>query len=378
MLPEELIDGIVHLTSPSELLALCVADKRLHAICVPYIYDAVKIMHPEALVAFCEVVGSWPMLAKLVHRLKISFEEYSHSAPDAAQTNPLNQLQCRTTCATALGGLTKLLDFDIYGPMDLLPLLPPNSFPLLEAFASGFSKHIGPFLSAHTTIKHLQVGFLESIAHRRVQIPPVSLTVLETFYGPKVVARAVLPGSQVAAPAIIWETCALRDVCAEKCIMQLAQIQVPITELHNTMGGWDAPDPRRISEAMPNVEILRFENIRRDSSREHRETFLKALAAALPSFRSLGQIILEEQAQHPPLVDKTFDKEWALLQQWATLCPTLQDCTFLSGLRWHKSPDSGEWWPVNTVASTDCRKALGRWLRRAGLIPQKKDVEVAE
>ncbi|KAJ7115088.1 hypothetical protein C8R43DRAFT_1156271 [Mycena crocata] len=364
MLPEELIDDIVKRTPPSELLEFCRADRRMYRISIHHLYDTVNLKRPDALITFCEALVQRPMLSELVVALNIDFREYTRTAQNPARTNPLNNRRVRQQCATALSTLRNLTELSTLHATHLLPLLPP--FRVLESFRASFSHDIGAFLRAHPLLVAVHIGTLGRATHARVQIPPVHLPLLNTFLGPEVVARAVLPGSFVADPVIFWDAPAQRRMPAPACLARVIRARTPIIELSSILQGWcSQPDPRDLWVVDSTLEVLKLRSTVH-SAEVDQVAFLDALTQAVAGFERLTTLMLIEPP-HPrrPLGDATFDNEWELLQLWHGLCPTLAACQMLSGIRWERLPQNPvSWVPVNTPERVQPSPEFTSWMQR--------------
>ncbi|KAJ7134045.1 hypothetical protein C8R43DRAFT_956352 [Mycena crocata] len=354
-LPSEIIDEIVQHAPPRELLALCRADRRMYAIAITYVYRIVDIATPTALVEFCDALCAREVLVKLVTVLTISF---ANTADSQSRRNILNDRQRRATCATTIAKLHNLTELEITRAPYLLPLLPPDSFPHLRHFHATFTPHISHFLRGHPLLEALHIGYPQKHSQSRVQIPPLHLTQLRAFSGPEVLARAVLPGSRVTHPIIYWDPEPWRRAPAEKCIARLALVGSPVAALHSVMSGWDAPDPRAIAAALPDLVALEFQNL---GPPDRRVEFLDNLIAALPRFTRLRRLALYDEVQYPPWAESILDWEWEELDLWQTLCPSLEDCTLFSGIRWVRCPKRKMWLPAPTTDRVEEGESFLRW-----------------
>ncbi|KAJ7501108.1 hypothetical protein B0H11DRAFT_2375200 [Mycena galericulata] len=343
LFPTELLDEIAQRTPRRDLPALCGAgDRRVHAVCLPYLYKSVHIYSDAALERFCDTVRGNPDVSVLVKTLRIRILWATRA--------PILSKDRRVACATALGGLHALetLELELLADRNihLLPHLPRTAFPRLRTLIATLSHDLGPFLRAHPSIERLSVGGPRRASHYRLQIPPVRLPLLRVFEGPEVLARAVIPGSRVVAPTVWWDPKLIRRTPHPNCLAFLARPQTgSVAELCSVMNGWGSPKPTFVAANIPRVNCLRFRNLRRDSSQEQRERFLADLLAALPSLRRLSRLVLEEPCRRPADVARTFDGEWKLLWKWSDACPSLEDCTMLSGVRWQRS-SMAQWLPV--------------------------------
>ncbi|KAJ7469066.1 hypothetical protein FB451DRAFT_1560120 [Mycena latifolia] len=364
ILPPEIIYQIIQHSEPRDLLALCRVAWRVHSICVPSIYKAVVLSRTGALVQFSEALRSRPAFSEMVETLTINCNEdvfarphMRHVAPHLADTDDA----LRTACGTAIGSLHKLVHFKLIRPWSLLPLLPPAALPSLRSFATSFSEHLATFLHTHLQIESLTIDPMERTAQFRAQMFSVHLPSLRDFAGPEVVARAIIPFSSVTAPTMFWDPAVMRHASAAKSIACLALAEEPVTELYNIMTGWDAPSPLSIAAALPELSILQFKNLARNSTAAQREAFLIALTTALPALRHLTTLVLDEPAWRAPPIDSTFDWEWEVLHLWGDLCPALSDCTLLSGVRWERLPGANSVWLPITGDALDAVEPFFPW-----------------
>ncbi|KAJ7698369.1 hypothetical protein B0H17DRAFT_1196938 [Mycena rosella] len=366
--PPEIVDEIVQRTPPVDLFSLCRVERRLHDICVPYIYEEIELVESGALLQFSDALRSRPYLSELVKALTMwvaSLTAAMHRAlsylfsdchedlfarPHKRHIPPYfseEDNKIRVACATAISGFNNLVYFQLTRPWSLLPLLPFVSLQCLRSFATTFSNHLAPFLDSHPQIEELHIQRMEYKAQFHASMPHVHLQALREFTGPELVASAVIPDSRVRTPTIWWAHPPMRLTSPAKCLALIARAS-SITELHNMTNGWDAPNPFFVATALPNLTLLRFQNLRRDSSPPQREKFHTQLLAALPAFHYLETLTLDEPARRPPFTRATFNAEWDLLHAWYSLCPTLRKCTLLSGLRWKRPRRApARWIPVN-------------------------------
>ncbi|KAJ7090961.1 hypothetical protein C8R43DRAFT_964768 [Mycena crocata] len=343
MLPEELIDSIVCLIPPSELFALCLANSRMYAISVPHIYRAVKITHPDDLIAFCAALQERPMLSD-------DLRDHLLTLKNPGRSNPLYNRKVHAVCASAIGTLQNLDKLTIRYVPYLLPLLP--SFPQLSLFRSSFAHEIGVFLRANPHIQSLHIGHMRVSTHSRVQLPRVEMPFLKTFIGPEVVARAVLPYSSVECPRIQWDLRRRQDR-RFMCLRRLDTCK-PMVQLDNHMSCYHDPHPCHISNALPGLRVLTFRVGVRTASLGVIQRFFDALAMSLSTYTDLYWIEVSQLCQTPPLTDTTFDHEWELLCLWHSLCPTLESCVMPSGVAWERAVEypalAALWLPTDVVA----------------------------
>ncbi|KAJ7486772.1 hypothetical protein FB451DRAFT_1391659 [Mycena latifolia] len=338
ILPPEIVDEIVQV------------DQRLHEICLPYIYGAVTLYKTGALVAFSDTLNSRPVISGLVKTLKIDCHQEVFARPHKRHVPPQfseNDNAVREACGAAIGGLMRLVSLEIIRPWSLLPLLPSGSFLLLRTLITKFSPHLPKFLKDHPHIESLSIELMTAKAQFHAQIPPIHLPALRAFTGPEAIARAVIADASVPALNIFWDPPPMRQTPAAATLARLALAATPITELHNDMDGWGTPDPRALARALPALTVLTYLNLRRDSSHEERAAFIAALTAALPDLHHLDTLALEDPALRARLAlqhTSTLDDEWRLLHRWHSLCPTLRECTLLSGVCWVRAPTTLVLW----------------------------------
>ncbi|KAJ6580393.1 hypothetical protein DFH09DRAFT_1440766 [Mycena vulgaris] len=360
--PSEIVDAIVQHIQPMELLGLChVGDRRVHNICVPYIYRDVELSTSRAVAQFCETLRSSGVLSDLVEALKINCDDDAFArAPIPHRIGwPLQVFDDNNAMAagyaTAIGGLHNLGRLKITRPESLLAMLPHTALPSLRSLDTSFSEHLESFLRNHPHLESLWIDPLDRLTQRPLKISPIHLPALREFAGPELVASAVLPGSYVTNPTIFWDSASTRQTSAAKCIARCALSQAPVTELYNVMNGWDAPNALSIAASLPALTALQFQNLHPSASPTQREAFLTSLSIALSAFPDLHMLILDEPGQRAPHTHAVFNWEWDLLQLWHGICPLLQDCTFLSGVRWQRLPFAPTvWFPVNPGQVAGC------------------------
>ncbi|KAJ7108969.1 hypothetical protein C8R43DRAFT_1139773 [Mycena crocata] len=343
MLPEELIDKIVQLTPPAELLALSLANSRMYAIAVPRIYNHVEVKRPQALISFCAALQGRLMLSELVQVLIIDFTRYTRKLKNPGRANPLYNRAVQAVCAAAIGTLQNMVIFTARHATYLLPLLP--KFPNLESFSSNFSHEIGPFIRANQQIRVLRVGEALKPKQRRAQVLPVRLPYLERFVGPPVLGRAVLPFSYVDRATVLWDLNERKD----RWLVLLRRV-VPITKLDNVMFCYEEPNPFHIAIALPGLESVKFRIMVPRAAKEERQEFVELLTMSMSRYTRLKNLEFSHPRQPPPLTQDTFDFEWDLLQRWYSLCPTLRWCLMPSGTAWvyaGPGPLAGLWLPGN-------------------------------
>ncbi|KAJ7134021.1 hypothetical protein C8R43DRAFT_639519 [Mycena crocata] len=374
LFPDEIFDRLARHVPLSDLLALCRADRRMYAICLPHIYHTVDVKTPDALIKFCDALSARETLPPLVESLRIDFEEYTCTVINPAQSNPLNDRALRATCATAIGRLPGLTSLAVLHASYLLPLLPlKDSLPKLNTLTTSFSHHIIPLLKSHPALTSLHVSAPSKPTHGRVQFPRIALPELQSFSGPEILARAVLPGSRVRNAVVIWAQRAparkrrSRWTGAAKWLAQLQQ-QERITALENVfVVNVDAAPAvcLLLATVVPGIMELKFRlcgELLSSSSAAHSSVtgtqpslspaFRAALIVALPTFGSLTTLSLFKplsvgRKRELALLnggelglvndrDLTLsnNRELRLLNVWHALCPTLQDCTLPSGARW--------------------------------------------
>ncbi|KAJ7462474.1 hypothetical protein FB451DRAFT_1495658 [Mycena latifolia] len=356
-LPAELVDEIAQQASPAALYTLCRVDQRLHSICLPYFYRVVVLDKTGSLAQFSETLLSRPGLSDWVKILIIDCHDDIFPRLHAPLGRPYSDANDgrRVAYATAIGSLKNLTDLVITRPLSLLSLLPSACFPSLQALTAKFSVHLPYFLDSHRSIENLWISRMTKLAHFNAYIPRIHLPALREFTGPELVAAAVVPGSRVTAPTVFWDPINCVADTPAKLVARLALSAAPITELTNSLDGWDKLSPQ-IFCSLPDIAVLRFTNREPKSSDVQQcrfelplqKGFVEELNTALPGFHNLTTLVVDDPARHMKLRKPSFDWEWRHLNRWSRRCPTLRDCTLFTRIHWQRLPSAPDlWFPTN-------------------------------
>ncbi|KAJ7447484.1 hypothetical protein FB451DRAFT_1567556 [Mycena latifolia] len=154
-------------------------------------------------------------------------------------------------------------------------------------------------------------------------IPSVHLPALRDFTGPEIVARAVVPGSTVSAPTVIWDL-SIYETSAPMSAGRFALVPAPLTKLTNIMSCWAALDPPHPRERLPPLERV-------------------------------------------PPQKATFEIEWNTVHGLQDRCLTLHSCTLFSHVDWACLPSAPPmWFPISAV-DMECAESVNLWFQSTRL-----------
>ncbi|KAJ7077549.1 hypothetical protein B0H15DRAFT_1026163 [Mycena belliarum] len=361
-LPPELICEIVKCSATPFALELSSTNRRLHAVCTPFVYRDIRLSEEGDLLKLSETLRSRPGLAKLVRKISIECDEELFTARLRRNKGPTFR---RVKCAAAIGSLENLERLTLR-PCLMMPLLPAGAFPKLRKLVTRFSPHLAPFLETHPTIQVLHIDTEDTDAGEGAEMASVVLPALREFTGPAVVAAAVIPGSRVAAPTIRWDDPATPAPAAAARIARLARAQAHLTELSSLTTAWNAP-VLALARALPHLTVLRVANLAPGLQRAAHRAFRAALAGALAHLPCLVTLDVAAPTYGRVQTRAELGGEWRDLRAWRGLCPSLRRCTLLSRIAWERLPAAPDlWFPVNAGDTLDCDPSqFLQWFRGA-------------
>ncbi|KAJ7650471.1 hypothetical protein FB45DRAFT_859232 [Roridomyces roridus] len=298
---------------------------------LPSLLRNVEIRSTNGFIDFFRCVDRNPGLGRVVTQIKLDLRDYQG----------VPRLQ---DLVVSLRHLPFIDTFELHAPIELLGPLSesrPPVFPALSSFTSCYNtRDVERFLHVNTRVEDVTISPIKQHGDEFQNGPPFPLPSLRSFLGPSALAGTVLGGSKVNSPYVCWDD---HNQNLPTILQHIAQSTVPVSELGNLIPHWGAVPVKEIAHQLPRLTKLRFRigryGMRKprgpEEDYEARETFKKDLTLALSDFKSLVALDLDE----PLFVwDRDQEEEDLLLcHRWVDACPSLEEITFFSGMRYQRS-----------------------------------------
>ncbi|KAF8218072.1 hypothetical protein K438DRAFT_2038688 [Mycena galopus ATCC 62051] len=337
-LPNELIHAIAGDCNVADLLALCRTSRRIHVICLRWIYRTVTLLSIDQVVKCCQTIILRPQVAESVRSFQIG------CFPRFGLKTFYSIIEC------AISKLKNVQILRISNSRTIFRLFCNMHFPRLSECAIPSSKSIASFLKKNPTITTLHVlpcleglgsinGLYDADAAFEFTSPlePILMPKLQAFVGPINIGCSVIPDSQASRMTIYWGTDPIMDF--SEGLATLARSKVDVIELNNLICTWDDALLPAIAQHLPRVERLLFRNL---LDYDDEEDFLESIERTLPSLRSLETIDLLEGFRVGSDVD-ALDEEFAAVRRWGAASPRLYHVGFPSNNTWGIL--CGAWFP---------------------------------
>jgi len=174
-------------------------------------------------------------------------------------------------------------------------------------------------------------------------IQSIHLPKLEDFFGPNIVACCVVPGSLVSRVGILWHENTVMDFSRDLAAVANSRSSI------NTLGGmicrWDPALLVAIAKYTPRIKYLQIRNIEDPSSPTlPKEDFLLVFDDTLRSLPCLAALAIVEQVTlRRPVhwVGDEFESEFAAVQRWGEISPTLVRITLSGARTWTRLAQGG-------------------------------------
>ncbi|KAJ7202047.1 hypothetical protein GGX14DRAFT_654585 [Mycena pura] len=343
-LPNELMLDVLSRIEVWDLLVLCPTSRQIYAHCMTRIYRSITLEDIVQLIKCFKAIILHTEAAEAVHNLQIlcspscplkSFYAIVHRAIQRLKN--LRTLKVHTSCTIFH------LFYDMHFPHlsalelevtpwdDVISFLKHN--PMLSTL------RIFPIDSISLIIEQSDVGLAPT-----APMPPIQMPKLQTFFGPTLLASAIVPGSLTSDISIVWE--GSRSTSFSDCLATLVLSKAEIVAVNNYVCTWDCSSLLlAIAHHIPQVQRLQFVNI--SGSWQQYELFLASVEDSLPSFECLGQ--LELHSLIPPnaqLFNDDLDAGFRLASRWGEICPSLEIVCFPDDVPWARFHD---WIPEAAV-----------------------------
>ncbi|KAJ7171101.1 hypothetical protein C8R46DRAFT_1087646 [Mycena filopes] len=354
-LPNELLHAIAGYCEKRDLLTLCRVDRKMHAVCLKWIYRGIKLENLGGVVKCCKTVVLYPEMALLVREFRIlCAPHYAFGAFYSTVRLAISTFQNLNTLRVESWPILRSLS-DIH-----LPRLGDCSIPA--------SPEMFTFLKRNSTISTLRIISGHEIESFPLQ--PIHMPELRDFGGPASVARCVVPRSQTYRITNQWATSDNFSDCLAACSLSKAEVM----QLSNIITSWDSALLSAVAQHMSGVQALLFQNVMDD---DPSQPFLQFVDVILPSLSALNHLVL-----YPPESLDTFaiwtdaeasDEDFATLRRWSALSPTLGGVLLPTGPVWGMY--DGMWLPnFPKIASSLRTRVMDasamvqlKWLLRAAL-----------
>ncbi|KAF7377936.1 hypothetical protein MSAN_00217500 [Mycena sanguinolenta] len=337
-LPNELIHAITGQCRPEDILNLCQTSRRIHAICMGWIYRTIQLLDVVQVVKCCQTIIQSERAAESVRSFQIAcFPRFGLKA-------------FYSTIGCAASRLKNVRILRISDSRTIFRLFCNLHFPRLDECAIPSARSIVPFLQSNPTITVLHVlPCLEGLSSVHdlsaadaafeftSLLETIHLPNLEAFVGPINIACSVIPQSRTSRMTIYWGSDPI--VPFSEGLAILARAKVDIIELNNLICHWDGALLPEIAAHIPRVQRLLFRNL---IYYEDEEDFLSSIEQTLPSLHHLESLDLLEGFHDDSEAD-TLDDEFAIVRKWSSASPRLSHVGFPSNNTWGIL--CGAWFP---------------------------------
>ncbi|KAJ7143771.1 hypothetical protein C8R44DRAFT_758861 [Mycena epipterygia] len=360
VLPIELIHAIAGSTESQSLLVLCRTSRRMHAICLEWIYRSITLDHPVEVVKCCKTIISRDEAANSVREFDIS----------CCPRRPLKSFY--GTFESAIRKLKNIQTLNV-SPLPIFQVLCNMQFPRLLKCTMPASKEIIPFLKKNATIQALFIfpcfeGIdVSGVVYEGVPafefttpIQPIHMSKLQRFVGPATLAYAVVPGSLTSHLTIFWEN--NRNMSPSDGLANLVRSNAQIVELISLVWTWDCALISAIKEHMPGIQKLQFRNVTIGEEKPEQH-FFSSIENALPLLPDLMSLQVLEGFPAGPLDDED-GNDFETIRRWGELSSSLVCVSLLSNTWWGRYCEV--WFPGavdSFVKGSKITMEQRKWLR---------------
>ncbi|KAJ7167130.1 hypothetical protein C8R46DRAFT_1351285 [Mycena filopes] len=351
LLPTEILDLIAGNSSLQDLLALCRADRSVHAVCLRQIYCDITLPDARSAVLFFRTMISNKLAASYV--LNLAMESYL--APEL----PVYLFKAfGTLVRTGMCNLTSLHELDSTIPQ-VFHVFSDMHFPHLRACTISLFDDTAAFLRLHPKLTHLIIynplGLSVPVSLRT---PPIILPDITSFVGPHILAPLILQNSPAALATTLnyhqHDTTAFAET-----LSPIAKAVPALRVLYSIVPTWDPALPAAIGAHLPslvNVKIQNRSQVGPDDPADDLPPFLLCIDRMIHALRDLRTLHIVTDPPHP--LDR-LAVEFEHVRRWGDISPALVLVLLTSHTPWVRLP-GGLWlpsgqekWFVREIACSD-------------------------
>ncbi|KAF7368832.1 hypothetical protein MVEN_00208400 [Mycena venus] len=340
-LPAELIHAISGHLEQRDLLGLCQTGRRMHAICLRWIYRALTLENVVQLLQCCKTIISRPEAADSVRELKIT------CVPNYALKT------FYSTFEFAITRMKNIREITLFAH-ELFRSFSNVSFPRLLNCTIPISLDVYPFLRRNPTITSLSMeGPCPNLNSFPIQ--PMQMPKLQYFHGPNTVACSVVPGSLVSRIAVFWLFQPNSDFSRD--LAAFATSMVDIINLTGVVCSWNPDLLVAVAKYTPRIQSLHISNIKDDSLEQG--DFISAVNDTLRSVPCLKTLIFNVRPSllHRPPIWESLESEFEIVHMWGQISPTLFTVSLSPCTVWGRVGNNA-WFPRSLVVAGHSREAM--------------------
>ncbi|KAF7324993.1 hypothetical protein MKEN_00541700 [Mycena kentingensis (nom. inval.)] len=396
--PNELIREVFSHCQTSDLLALCLASRRLHSQSILSLYHTADFEDAARIVKWCEALKMRPELTEMTINLSMEL------TPTAAFDAPLLEMTLSMLC--------NLHTLEIWSSsLFIFSLLKDAYFPRLVRLAGLVTADIFLFLERHRhTLECVQIHpgrpDAQAFVHAGfpITLPATTLVFpnLKRLSMSAAGAAAMVPGSVVTSVQIYWPFNPVAACNYDKLAAAIAGSRERVRQVDNLLLGWPAsagysPVASIAEHLGDQVKRLGFTIFGESHSDPLEVLFTKvhpllaSIENHLPKFQQLNNIFSPRgntdrlAALDEDTILDALSRDYEVIEKWRELCPTLVTvCLPATSVPWAKV-DLGVcvWLPdtlptlIETRCATPWTMVLFKWFLKLVIQAVSRNVELA-